>query len=173
MATNRVPALVVRLAVTLLLLPFAGCGRSPTQSLLNAHTSPDALARAVVEAVARKEEGVLRGMALSEQEFRTRVWPDLPASRPERNLPFSYVWGDLRQKSDLGLRSMLTKHGGVRYELVGVRFGEEATRYPSYIVHREAVFAVRTPSGAATELRLCGSFLQKDGVWKVFSYNID
>ena len=29
------------------------------------------------------------------------------------------------------------------------------------------------PSGGSSELRVCGSFIEKDGVWKVFSYVVD
>ncbi len=56
----------------------------------------------------------LRDLALNEIEFREQVWPELPAARPERNLPFSYVWGDLRQKSDANLERTLARHGGRR-----------------------------------------------------------
>ena len=51
----------------------------------------------------RRDRARLDALALSEQEFRDHVWPDLPAARPERNLPFSYVWGDLHQKSNISL----------------------------------------------------------------------
>jgi hypothetical protein len=101
------------------------------------------------------------------------VWPELPAARPERNLPFSYVWGDLRQKSDESLRRTLASQRGRRYALVSVRAAGETTRYPSYTVSRETVLMVRDESGAATELRLFGSIIQKDGGWKVFSYVVD
>ena len=53
---------------------------------------------------------------------------------------FSYVWGDLRQKSQAGL----ARHAGevrraTRYELVGVRFDGASTRYTTCEVHRDTV----------------------------------
>jgi hypothetical protein len=127
----------------------------------------------VLSAVEQRDTIALRGLALSEEEFREHVWPELPAARPERNLPFSYVWGDLRQKSDASLGQTLARHGGRRYALVSVRNTGETTRYPSYSVSRETVLTVRDETGAAMELRLFGSTIQKEGGWKVFSYVVD
>lgn len=116
---------------------------------------------------------MLRDLALSEQEFRDHVWPDLPAAKPERNLPFSYVWGDLRQKSQAGLAGILATHGGHRYELVGVRFDGTSTRYGTCEVHRDTVLTVRDPSGMQQDVELFGSSVEQDGRWKVFSYVVD
>ena len=91
---------------------------------------------AVLDAIQRRDITTLRSLALNEQEFREHIWPELPASRPERNLPFSYVWGDLHQKSEAALAQTLARHGGRRYMLVSVRFAGESTRYPSYTVYR-------------------------------------
>ena len=128
---------------------------------------------AVLDALARNDRPALDALALSEQEFRDHVWPELPAARPERNLPFSYVWGELNQKSGIALTQTLAEHGGKRYELKRVVFGGDETRYGSYRVRREATFDVIDASGTQTSLRVCGSFIEKDGVWKVFSYVID
>lgn len=143
------------------------------QPLGNAYPSSETLAIAVLDAVERRDAERLRALAVNEQEFRDHVWPDLPAARPERNLPFSYVWGDLRQKSELSLDRTLARHGGRRYSLVSTRFDGDTTRYPSYVVYRETVLRVRDESGAMSELRLFGSSLEKDGTWKVFSYVVD
>jgi hypothetical protein len=110
---------------------------------------------------------------LNEQDFREHIWPELPASRPERNLPFSYVWGDLHQKSEAALAQILARHGGRRYMLMSVRFAGETTRYPSYTVYRETVLKVRDDQGIEADLRVFGSSLEKDDAWKVFSYVAD
>lgn len=115
----------------------------------------------------------LRALALTEQEFRDHVWPELPASRPERNLPFSYVWGDLHQKSEQVLAATIARHGGQRFTLVAVRFAGETSPYPSYTVHRETVLEVRDGSGAPAAIRLFGSLIEHERAWKVFSYVVD
>jgi hypothetical protein len=154
----------------LLLAGAVGCGPSP---LAHAQASADALARAVLDAIARADDTALRALAVNEEEFRTHIWPGLPTARPERNVPFSYVWGDLRQKSDSSLRSMLVAHEGKRHDFVKVAFAGDVSQYGGFRVHRDAVFVVRDAAGVQKDLRLCGSFVEKDGGWKVLSYVID
>jgi hypothetical protein len=148
----------------------ASCSRIPP--LANVAESADSLATAVLEALSRRDRARLDALALSELEFRDHVWPDLPAARPERNLPFSYVWGDLHQKSNISLAETLATHGGKRYTLRRLTFGGMTT-YGHYTVHRDASFAVVDASGETETIRVCGSFLEKDGLWKVFSYVVD
>jgi hypothetical protein len=141
--------------------------------LHNSHPTPQALARAVLDAVERRDDAALRRLAITEEEFRNHVWPELPAARAERNMPMSYVWSDLHQKSEGGLRTILAEHGGERYQLIDVRFDGDSTDYAAYLVHRESVFVVRKGSDAPVDLRLCGSLVEKDGAWKVFSFVVD
>jgi hypothetical protein len=148
----------------------SGCAGSPLQ-----HAQPSALAlgNAVLEAVARRDDIRLRALALDESEFKHRIWPALPAARPERNLPFGYVWTDLRQKSEQQLRQALRVHGGRRRQLEAVRFDGKTSEYGSYRVHRETVLVLREASGPRQELRVIGSMVEADGLWKVFSYVAD
>jgi hypothetical protein len=154
----------------LLALAVVACGRP---RLAGTEPSAEALAREVMAAVQRRDEARLRALALTAHEFEHAVWPSLPAARPERNLPWSYVWGDLRQKSDLHLRRLLDESGGRRYELDEVRFPEGTSEYAGFRVHRAAVLTVRDGAGARQELRLFGSAIETDEGWKVFSYVID
>jgi hypothetical protein len=151
-------------------LGTAGCSR--VLPLANASASSEALAGAVLDALSRRDRLRLEALALNEREFRDHVWPDLPAARPERNLPFSYVWGDLHQKSNIRLADTLRNYGHTQYALKRVTFSGK-TNYARYVVHRDAKFEVTDSSGGSTELRVCGSFIEKNGVWKVFSYVVD
>jgi hypothetical protein len=153
------------------LLAVAGCQSDPP--LANTQDSARAVAQQVLDAIARRDRAALDALAITEPEFRVHVWPSLPAARPERNLPMSYVWGDLHQKSTASLSRILAQHGERRYELVDVRFAEAATPYDGYTVHRKAVLTVRGAGGATEGIRVCGSLIEKDGRWKVFSYVID
>jgi len=162
-------------AAAIVLALFVSCGgglEGPTP-LANAHTSSASLARAVLAALAARDEATLLSLAVTEQEFREHVWPELPAARPERNLPHSYVWADLKQKSDATLRQTLARHGGQHYTLVRVTYGGETTRYESYLVHRETILVVQGASGGEQQVRLYGSTLEKSGSFKVFSYVVD
>jgi hypothetical protein len=164
------PFLLAGLIATLL----ASGACSPTlPPLANTAASPEALARSVLQLVGEGNRPGLEALAVSEQEFRDHVWPDLPAARPERNLPFSYVWMDLRQKSDLHLSQTLAKHRGQPMQFIGIEFTGEVTRYRTCTVHRESVMSVRMPDGSERQLRLFGSMLEQDGRFKVFSYVVE
>lgn len=148
----------------------AACRAAP--ALAGTHPSATLLAAAVLDALQQRDGTALEGLAVSGREFRDHVWPALPAARPERNLPVDYVWNDLHQKSAHSLGELLVRHGGRRYALIGVDF-DGVTDYGSFRVHRQATLRVRDASGAARTLRVCGSMLEKDGSWKVFSFVVD
>jgi hypothetical protein len=146
---------------------------SPVPPLANTQASAAALARAVLDGFEHRDLAVLRALAVDEQEFRDHVWPDLPSARPERNLPFSYVWGDLHQKSDAALARTLATHGGQHYELISVQFLGGKTQYNTYVVHRETLLTVKGTTDSELRVRLFGATLEKDGRFKVFSYVVD
>lgn len=148
----------------------AACSVAP---LANAESSPERLTVAVLEALERRDGVRLRGLALNEEEFREIVWPELPAARPERNLPFSDVWGDLKVKSDAALAGLLKEYGGRALVLTDLRFRGGTTQYESYVVHRTPTLRVLDAGGVDHELRLFGSILERGGRFKLFSYVVD
>ena len=154
-----------------------GCGAStdhaPSPPLHRTFSSPEALSDAMLTALAAQDADELESLALSEIEFRTAVWPDLPSSRPERGVPFDYAWGDLHQKSRNALRRLMARHGGERFQLVAVRFTGETTPYRTYQVHRETVLDLRDEEGNDLALALFGSILERGGEFKIFSYVVD
>ena len=160
----------MRLSALVLILALAACGPHP---LAEPQPTAEALGREVLTALARRDTDRLRALAISESEFEHRVWPALPASRPERNMPWSYVWMDLRQKSDATLQRTLKAHGGRRYELEAVKFDGDTTAYGSYSVARDARLIVRDSSGVRHELQVLGSMISGAEGWKVFSYLTD
>jgi hypothetical protein len=153
-------------------MAVAACGCSAPPPLADGAPSAETLATEVLQALTRGDRAALERLAVSEREFRDYIWPELPAARPERNLPFSYVWGDLHQKSDINLGETLRRYGRQSLTLVAVTFGG-VTDYAGHRVHREAAFTVRDSAGQVSDVRVCGSMLEKDGEWKVFSYVVD
>ena len=149
------------------------CGAVGPSLLVNTHSSAAALAEAVLRGFERRDVQALMALSLTEAEFQNHIWPELPASRPERNLPFSYVWGDLRQKSESSLAQSVARYGGRALALVRVEYEGETTRYPSFTVFRDTVLVVRASDGVEHRVRLYGSTLEKDASFKVFSYVVD
>ena len=164
-----------RLALlALICLAAAPSCRSATgPSLTNTLESPEAVARAVVRGLAGNNLEALRALAVTEAEFRDLVWPKLPASRPERNLPMDYVWGDLSTKSDANLRARLGGWVDRGFVLVSVSFAGATDDYGTYRVHRETVLLLRDREGREQTGRLFGSMIEHRGRFKVFSYVVD
>lgn len=168
---GAVSALV--LAASVALLATLNAGRIPPAPLEHTFGSPEALAEAVMEAIAAGDLASLRALALTEEEFRHDVWPELPVARPERNVPFEFVWEMLEQNSTGHLRQTASVFGGQPLDLVRVEFGAPATTYSDVTVHRNTQLVVRTPDGAEKMVRMFGSAIEKNGGWKVFSYVVD
>jgi hypothetical protein len=136
--------------------------------------SPEAVVAALLEALAAADADRLQQLALSEDEFKNVVWPDLPSSRPEVALPFHYAWGTLRQNSRASLAMTLRAHAGRQYSFERIERRGEVTRYPSFSVHRQVDVLVREGSSRQRQrLRLFGSLLERDGRWKIFSFVVD
>ncbi len=158
------------IAICAVVVGVAACAGTQIQ---DAEPSIDALAQSVLDAVERRDLDRLQSLALSEEEFRGVVWPELPAARPERNLPVDFVWNDLRLKSATSLGHILDRYAQTPLALVDIRFNGGTTPYDSYLVHREAVLIVKGQDGTEQEVRLFGSVFEQDGRYKVFSYNVD
>lgn len=135
--------------------------------------SAEAVARAVVEGLRSGDLAALKGLALTEAEFKDLVWPKLPAARPERNLPMDYVWGDLSAKSDANLRARLGGWQDRGFVLVSLSFKGGVEDYGTFKVHRESVLILKDREGREQTGRLFGSILEHEGRFKVFSFVVD
>jgi hypothetical protein len=135
--------------------------------------SPEALAIQVIEAYRAGNRQALDALALTREEFRAHVWPELPISRPEVNLPFDVAWGQLAQKSALYQGQLSRGLEGHDWTLVRVAFAGEATEYDGVTVHRDTELLVRNGAGEERTIRLFGSTIEQDGRYKVFSFVVD
>lgn len=127
-------------------------------------------AEAFLDALAASDAERLRATALTREEFADVVWPELPSSRPDRNLPLDYAWRDLNQKSTNSLSRVYHRWGGRRFALERVEFLGETTEYVTFEVHREARLILTDEGGERLRLRLFGSMIERGGRWKLFSF---
>ncbi|MEW6209699.1 MAG: hypothetical protein AB1631_15125 [Acidobacteriota bacterium] len=130
------------------------------------------MARSFLDALAAGDEGAIRSLRITRQEFCDYVWPELPSSRTP-NVTCDWVWDQATLKSVSGLVEMLSAHKGKRYRLVSLRFAGGSEQYKSYRVHKETLVRVRDEKGDEKELRLFGSMLEMDDQFKLFSFVID
>jgi hypothetical protein len=161
---------------------LAGCGPGPNASeaanlgppLESPFDSPEALARTVLEAFAKEDVETLKALPLTKEEFRVHVWPKLPASRPERNVPFDYGWTDLHQKSVSSIASNFKRYKGRKLELLSITFKGDTTDYESFVVRRKSMLRVKDrDTGEELSLALFGSVMEWNGKYKLFSYVTD
>ena len=135
--------------------------------------TPEATARLALERIASGDREGLLALALTETEFREVVYPELPASRPERNTSADYLWRGLRQKSRNALAFTFDRHAGAPLELLAVDFLGETTDYGTYRVHRKTALTVRAPDGKKSVVRVFGSMIERGGEYKIFSFVTD
>ena len=163
-------------------LALAACDPAPAESgatnlepaLSSTFDSAEALADAVLEALAKEDVERLKSLPLSKDEFRLYVWPKLPASQPERGVPLEYAWGELSQKSRNAIASSYARYKGRKLELLSMTFMDGETDYGAFIVHRKSELGVRdTESGEELSLELFGSVMEWKGKYKLFSYVTD
>jgi hypothetical protein len=172
----RSGASLLLLAAAMLVGPvFASACARPEAAAPLAYTfeSPEQLAAAVVEGLEQRDVDRLANLALTEPEFKAHVWPQLPASRPERNVSFGFVWGQLHQKSRAYLSAIVAKYAGEELEVLDVRFLGDTTDYGTFSVSRKAEVLVRDSAGEQRRLRLFGSVLRQGDRYKLFSYVVD
>ena len=165
------------LGVAVIALAMAACTQptSPSSRTPLTHTfeTPEALAQAVLTRLAAKDLAGLKALALSEQEFKDHVWPELDTSRPERNVPFDYAWGQLKQRSDGSLDSVVGRYAGRPLRFARTSYRGETTQYKSFAVRRESEIVAADEAGTELVLQLFGSAMVKDGRYKLFSYVVD
>ena len=160
------------LLVTLALAWACGAPAGP-EPRARVFASKEAAAQAVADAIASRDGARLTALAVSEREFRARVWPALPASRAEVGMPADYVWADTSAKSRGHLAQILQEHGGQPLAVERVSFSGPPVDYGAFRIHPKASLTVRQVSGARAVVRLFGSMMETDGGWTIFSYIVD
>jgi hypothetical protein len=166
-------SLAVLCAALVALFAWLNAARSLPDPLAGTRGSPEAVAEAVLEAMAAGDTACLRALALTEEEFRGHVWPHLPVSRPEVNMPFDVMWGMLAQTSHGYLRQTLAAVDGDRLVLRSLRFAGASSTYGQVRVHRDAELVVAGRDGDERIVRVFGALVEQEGRWKVFSYVAD
>jgi hypothetical protein len=159
---------VVAAIIAGLVLQSGAAVRRPLES---AASSPEELTRRFLDAIAGNRPDEVRKLALSEEEFRKYVWPELPSAEPARNLTPEFVWNSLHIRSESNLRSTMASVGGRRLRLEEVRFTGGVTEYKTYRVHRASLLFLKDEVGKEQTVRLFGSVLELDGQFKIFSFN--
>ena len=167
-----------RLALRGLILCILAAGLSLTTSprgaaigrLQNSAASPETLAAQVLAAMVQGNIQALRELALSEEEFRQYVWPELPASNPRTNVPFEFVWNDVAYRSAIWMNRMTKDLCGKQMKLVRVLHRGKTVPYHSHQAWSDMVVVLSDELGREREYPLFGTLIEMDGRFKVYSY---
>lgn len=162
--TRAIVAVVGALACT------ACTDASARVPVANTYESPQALAEAVLDAVAMNDPAALHALRVTREEYERHLWPEMPDAAD--GVPFGFVWGLNQSRSRRSVRKVLEEFGGRRFELVSITFSEEPETYSSYTLHYGANLVVRrVPDGRVGRLKVMDVVLEMDGRWKLM--NVD
>ncbi len=161
--------LAALLAIAVTGLAGAGCADvARARGMARAKESPEAVARAVLDAIERRSERKLGQLLVTRDEHRDLLWPHLP----ERGtLPFEYVRKLNRHNTSEGIDAALRKYGGAELELIRVEFRREPEQYEDFTLHRGArVWVRRASDGEEGYIETLDVLVEWNGRWKPFNY---
>jgi len=140
--------------------------RSPLE---HAERSEAALAEAVLEALSRRDTVALQGFLVSRGEYEGLLWPEMP---DKEYTPFDFVWSLNQANTRKGLGQLLNVYGGLKLEVVSVRFTEAPETYGSFRLHQGVEVTVRQKETG--DVGILGSFdvlVEYGGAWKLLNYD--
>lgn len=173
------------LAITTMLALLMGCSAvvprpsgervGATASLNDGARSVDELMQDLVLAIQENDEGALRRLRVSEDEYLSVI---LPGSVPPGQTPIEYapnfkeyLWGSLDARNRHGERTLLTAYGGRALTVEKAAFQSERA-YRGYLAHRQLDLTLRDDRGAEVLLEM-GSVAQVGNRYKFISFTRD
>lgn len=136
-------------------------------------TTPEALARALLSALAAGDTAKVRSLVLSRAEFAWLHYPHTKWTKPPYEMGPELVWLQISAASEKGLVRLIRRYGGspLRFEALLCPDGTERDGPNTVATGCQVRFAAA--DSAARELRLFGSLLNRGGRYKFISYAND
>jgi hypothetical protein len=145
-------------------------GGAPATALTGGSASREALARRLVNAVAKRDTADLRAMALSAREFADLVYPSSPYSQPPYRQAPGFMWAQLMRPSVTGFGRLMRDRGGVRYAYNGVLCrATPATEGANRVWTGCSLWLVGPARDTVTETWF-DSIIERGGQFKIVSY---
>lgn len=157
------------LAVGASVLVGVGCADVvQARAMARARESPEAVARAVLDAIEHENGRKLERLLVTREEHRALLWPHLPE---RKTLPFSYVRKLNRHDTREGIDAALRKYGGDELEFLRIEFLEQPERYEDFTLHRGArVWVRRASDGEKGYVGTLDVLVEWNGRWKPMNY---
>ncbi|HEY9227154.1 MAG TPA: hypothetical protein VIP11_10935 [Gemmatimonadaceae bacterium] len=146
-------------------------GGTTATALSNGSNSRDELVRRIVRDVSNRDSTDLRALALTPREFADLVYPSSPYTHPPYRTAPGLVWMQIREPSASGLRRLLARRGGTRFEYVDHTCAAKPDKQGKNTFWNECQVRVTGPDGETTTQHWFGSIIERDGQFKLVSFS--
>ena len=140
----------------------------PTDGLRGGAPSASDLLREILARVAAGDTASLERLTLDRAEFAYLYYPDAPIARPPYELPPSLAWFRMQQENRTALLRLLRELGGEPLGDAELLCASPPVEQGANRLHGGCL--VRA---GGRDLRLFGSLIERDGVFKVLSWAND
>lgn len=180
---SGVPGALSAVSLAAALAACAGRPPSPEVSIPPAPVSSDAphgprlsggasseweLAQRVLRALEERDAGALQALRVTESEYKEHVFPEFPEAKG--TIPADFHWFHLNVRSWNGIEEAVRRYGGLRFELLDVLPAKGVTKYATYELWNKVELVVGLPDGSIDQIRVFGSLVHMDGVWKILGF---
>ncbi|HEX5575455.1 MAG TPA: hypothetical protein VFX42_06235 [Gemmatimonadales bacterium] len=146
-------------------------GGTRVVELAHAEKSRDALVRAFVHALERRDTAEFRRLIVSRDEFAWLFYPTSAQGLPPYSLNPDLMWFMMVEQGNQGLRRALNRLGGKHLAYVGYRCEGAALKEGENMLWGPCLVRLEEAPGDTAEARLFGPILQRDGRFKFLSYS--
>jgi len=137
--------------------------------------SMDGLVTLLLRGLKQQDRKTLESIYITRDEYDRWIWPQLPVSKKKQwqnRKSMNLVWSQHHLRSTHGLTSVLENYGGNTYSLLKLQPAEQTRDYTTYKIYSDMQVCVKDASGTEHWLKLFGSIVHINNIYKIFSYNI-
>ncbi|NJD20008.1 MAG: hypothetical protein FIA95_12105 [Gemmatimonadetes bacterium] len=145
-------------------------GEAPA-GLTGGAPSRDALVARFLTALEAADTAAFRDMLLTRAEFAWLYYPHTRFTAPPYELAPELLWFQIENGTGRGFGRLLDRMGGRPAHADSYACPSDARTEGPNRVWEECVVRLRPPGGEARDLRLFGTILERDGVYKFVSYS--
>jgi hypothetical protein len=146
-------------------------GGTRVTELAHAEKTRDALIRAFVHALERRDTAGFRRLIVSRDEFAWLYYPTSAQGLPPYSLNPDLMWFMLVEQGNQGLRRALNRLGGKHLAYVGYHCEGTALSEGENTLWGPCLVRLEQAPGDTAEVRLFGPILQRGGRFKFLSYS--
>lgn len=147
---------------------FASFAQSPA--------SPSELMQQVFNALERKDETGLKGLAITKADFKKFIWPSLSRTVVGKlGLKADALYSMSVKESDIGLALALKEYGGRKWSVIQVASlspEQHPIRRKRLRAYSGPGVTIRDANGSERTVHVVGGIVELGGVYKVSTYSL-